>query len=86
MEGLYKKHKNRIQLEMIILSKSERERQIPHDSAYMRNLKYDTNKSIYEAESQIWKSDRWLPRRERVWRVAEWEVRVADVSLCIENG
>ena len=29
-------------------SKSERERQIPYDITYMRNLNYDTNESIYE--------------------------------------
>ena len=31
-------------------SKSERERQIPYDIAYMWNLKYDTNEFIYETE------------------------------------
>ena len=41
-----------IQLEIIILSKSERERQIPCDSTYMWNLKYDTNEFIYETDSQ----------------------------------
>ena len=37
-----------INLEIIILSevKSERERQIPYDITYMRNLKYDTNEHI----------------------------------------
>ena len=36
-------------------SKSERERQIPYDITYMWNLKYDTNKHIYEikTDSQI---------------------------------
>ena len=32
-------------------SKSERERQIPHDTTYMWNLKYDTNELIYETET-----------------------------------
>ena len=42
-------------LEIIILSKSERERQIPYDITYMWNLKYDTNELIYkiETDSQI---------------------------------
>ena len=31
-------------------SKSERERQIPYDITYMWNLKYDTNKLVYETE------------------------------------
>ena len=38
-------------LEMIILSKSERERQIPYDIIYMWNVKYDTNEPIYEKET-----------------------------------
>ena len=32
-------------------SKSERERQIPYDITYMRNLKYDTNELIYETQT-----------------------------------
>ena len=36
----------RIQLAIIILSKSKRERQIPYDITYMWNLKYDTNELI----------------------------------------
>ena len=44
-----------MQLEIIILSKSERKRQIPYDITYMWNLKYGTNEPIYETEidSQI---------------------------------
>ena len=34
------------------LTKSEKERQIPYDFTYMWNLKYGTNESIYETESQ----------------------------------
>ena len=37
-----------MQLEIIILSKLERERQIPYDVSYMWNLKYSTNELIYE--------------------------------------
>ena len=36
----------------IKLTKSEKERRIPYDFTYMWNLKYDTNESIYETESQ----------------------------------
>ena len=32
-------------------SKSERERQIPHDITYTWNLKYDTNEPVYETET-----------------------------------
>ena len=33
------------------LSMSESERQIPYDITYMCTLKYDTNESIYESET-----------------------------------
>ena len=35
-----------IHLKVLILSKSERKRQIPYDITYMWNLKYGTNDSI----------------------------------------
>ena len=37
-----------MELEIIILSKSERERQILYDITYMWNLKYDTDELICE--------------------------------------
>ena len=40
-----------MQLEIIILSKSEKERQIPYNIIYMQNLKYGTNEPIYETET-----------------------------------
>ena len=40
-----------MQLEILILSKSEREGQIPYDIAYMWHPKYDTNELIYETET-----------------------------------
>ena len=42
-----------LDLEIIILrnKKSETERQIPHESAYMWDLKYDTNELIDEKEA-----------------------------------
>ena len=39
-----------VDLKIIIPSKSERERQIPHDISYVWNLKYDTNELIYETK------------------------------------
>ena len=41
----------------------ERERQIPYDVTYTWNLKQDTNKLIYETEtdSQTQRTDLWLP-------------------------
>ena len=46
-------------------SKSERERQIPHDITYMWNLNCDTNEPIYETEADSWtqRTDLWLPKR-----------------------
>ena len=37
-------------LEIIILAKSDRERQISYDITYMWDLKYDTNELIYKTE------------------------------------
>ena len=45
---------------MIILSKSERERQIPYDIIYMWNIKYDTN------EPKIWPKWTYLWNRSRL--------------------
>ena len=56
-------------LEIILLVKSERERQILYDTPYMWNLKYDTNELIYETETdaQIEKTDsQTLPKVNRV--------------------
>ena len=52
-----------MQLEMIILSKSERERQTPYDTTYMWKLQYHIKECIYETEteSQIQRTDWWLP-------------------------
>ena len=36
----------------IIMLSEVRERQIPHDSIYMWNLKYNTNVPIYETETE----------------------------------
>ena len=51
-------------LEIIVLSQSDRERQTPYDITYMWNLNYDTNEPIYETvtDSQIKRIGLWLPR------------------------
>ena len=51
-----------MELEIIILSKSERERQILYDITYMWNLKYDTNELIYETETDSQRTSLGLPR------------------------
>ena len=48
--------------EIIILSESDRERQIPYDITYMWNPKYDTNEPIYRTETDSQRTDLWLPR------------------------
>ena len=40
-----------MKLEILILSKSEIERQIPDDITYMWNLNYGTNEPIYKTET-----------------------------------
>ena len=67
-------------LEVIILSKSERERQVPYGITYRWNLKYDAQELIYETErdSQTQRTDSWLPRGGG-WR---WEgLRVWDQQM-----
>ena len=42
-----------LQIEIITLSEvSQKERQIPYDSTYLWNLKYNTNEPIYKIDSQ----------------------------------
>ena len=57
-----------MQLEISILkwSKSDTERQIPRDITHVWNLKYGTNEPLYETDSQTWRTDFWLQRREGV--------------------
>ena len=43
-------------------SKSDRERQISYDTAYMWNLKYDTNKIIYKTETDWQDIENSLPK------------------------
>ena len=42
-------------------NKSEKQRQIPYDIAYIWNLKYGTNQLIYETETDRHRTDLWLP-------------------------
>ena len=73
-----------MQLEMIILSKSERERQIPNDTTYTQNLKYGTDEHIcdLETDSQTQKTDLWLPKgRGRIGSLG-----LADANYYIQDG
>ena len=57
-------------------NKSERERQIPYDSTYMWNLKYDTNEPIYKTKPDSQRSDLWLPRGRGEGGM-DWEFRIS---------
>ena len=58
-------------LEMIILSKSDRERQIPYDITYMGNLKYGTNEAIYKTNRLTDTENRLVVTKEE----GKWEER-----------
>ena len=47
-----------MQLEMTIPSMSEREKQIPCDTTYMWNLKYDTDELVYKTDTESGHRDR----------------------------
>ena len=49
-------------LERIILRKSDGERQISYDVTFKLDLKYDTNEFIYKIDSKTQRTDLWLPR------------------------
>ena len=49
-----------MQLEVIILSKSERERQMAYVVTYMWNLKYGTNELIYKTETDSQTENRFV--------------------------
>ena len=70
-------------LEIIILREvSQKKKDITYDITCMWNLKYDTNEHIYETEtdSQIQKTDLWLPRG---WGVEEG--RIGSLGLADAN-
>ena len=37
---------------------------MPYDVTYTWNLKYDANKLIYTTDSETWRTQLWLPRRQ----------------------
>ena len=75
-------------LEMIILSKSERETQIPYDIIYMWNLKYNTNDHIYarETDSPKQRTDLWLPRGRGVGKGWSRGLGLANANYYIQDG
>ena len=61
-------------LEIIILSRSDRERQISCDITFMWKLKHNTNEFIDEIEtdSQTSKTNLWLPKGEEKYKLGVW--------------
>ena len=74
-------------LETVIVSKSEGERQIPYIT-YTQNVKYDTNELIYEAEtdSQTQRTDLWLPREREEGVGWTGSFGLVDENYDIQNG
>ena len=72
-----------LHLEIIILSKSERERQIPYDITYMWNLKYDRNELIYETRNRLTgiENRHVVAKGERGLGEMEWEFGVSRCKL-----
>ena len=59
---------------------SNSERQLPYDTPYMWNLKYDTKELVYETERDSWaqKTPLWLPRGSRESGEQIWSLGLAD--------
>ena len=73
-----------MQLEIIILNEvnSEGERPKPYDITYVWNLKYDTNESIYETETESQTQNRLVvAKRVGGGGRMEWEVEVSRYKL-----
>ena len=73
-----------MQLEIIILNEvnSEGERPKPYDITYVWNLKYDTNESIYETETESQTQNRLVvAKRIGGGGRMEWEVEVSRYKL-----
>ena len=72
----------RMNLEIIILSKSDTERQTPCDITYMWSLKYDTNELTYETQSGTQPpGTRWqVPRRRGGWEGRTGSLGLADAD------
>ena len=62
-------------LEIIILSKSDRERQISYDISYMRNLKYDTNERLCKTNRSVDIENTFMVTQEESMRVGEGQIK-----------
>ena len=70
-----------LELETLILSKSERERQIPYYITYIWNLMHDTNDPFHRKKNSCsWRTELWLPRG-RGGSGMDWEFGVNTCKL-----
>ena len=67
-------------LEIIILSNSDRERQIPYDITYTWNLQYDTNELIYKTETDS-QTERMVAKGEGGRGRMHWEFGISRCKL-----
>ena len=78
-----------MQLEILILSEvGKKEKEIPYDITYMQNPKYGTNEPIYkiEIDSQIQRTDLWLPRRKEEGVGWTGSLGLVDAYYYTQNG
>ena len=68
-------------LEIIILSMSDRERHISYDITFMWNLKENDTNELTETDSQTSKTDLWLPRGRGEWERMDWELGISRCKL-----
>ena len=56
---------------------------MPYDITYTWNLKYGTNKPIYETEtdSELYRTDQWLPKRRRCAGGMNWDFGISRYRL-----
>ena len=68
--------------------KSERERQILYDIAYMCNLKYDPKEPTYKTETDSWtrNTDFVVATWEGFGKGREWKAGLVDVSYFTWRG
>ena len=67
---------------MLILSKSERERQIPHDVIYMCNVKYGTSEPTYKIKTDSKTENRLeVAKREGGGSGMDWEFGLSRCKL-----
>ena len=88
MSIIQKIKKNSYNLKYFVIY-SRRERQIPYDIPYIRNLVYGTNEPIYGKETNSWtqRTDLWLQRgRGREWDgLGVWGYQMQTIAFGVDK-